>query len=104
MISPVARALWPSPGVGPTVVGAAVSVRVFTKPMCPVGTPRRVDSYPARFHAFAYDELFDQNAGYRLDGGSRPPMSRSISANGSSSRPAPDDSSRCVNPDQSATR
>jgi hypothetical protein len=64
MISPVARALWPGPGAGPTVAGAAVSVRVLTKPMHPVGTPRRVDSYPARFHAFAYEELFDQNAGY----------------------------------------
>src|SRR6516165_12534756 len=100
MISPVARPLWPGLGVGTTVVGAAASVRVLTKPMYPVGTPRRVDSYPARFHAFAYEELFDQNAGYWLDGGSRPPISRSISAKDSSSSPSPDDSSRRLNPDQ----
>ena len=102
--SPVARPRWPGSGVGPTAADAAVPVRVLTKPMHPVGTSRRVDSYPAFFHAFAYEELFDQNAGYWLDGGSRLPMSRSISANGSSSRSAPDDSSRCVNPDQSVTR
>jgi hypothetical protein len=61
--------------------------------------------YPAVLHAFAYEELFDQNAGYWLDGGSRPPMSRSISAKkGSSTRLAADESSRQVNTDQSATR
>jgi hypothetical protein len=37
------------------------------QPTDPVGTPRRVDSYPAVFHAFAYEELLDQNAGYWLD-------------------------------------
>lgn len=67
------------------------------------GTSLRVDSYPGSFHALAYDELLDQNAGYWLDAGSRPPMIRSISAKEGSSRPAFDDSSRCVNRDQSAT-
>jgi hypothetical protein len=37
---------------GAAVAGAVVSVRVLRKPMHPA-TPRRVDAYPARFHARA---------------------------------------------------
>ena len=72
--------------------------------MCPASTPRLVAAYPARFHAVAYDELFDQNAAYRLDAGSGLPMIRSISEKDSSNRGAPEASRRDVKRRQSAIR